>query len=79
MKLFGYDAADGDERTGPRTLREASVVADADELRAIAGFLLHCAALLDQHGERFGHLHLSDHLRPRLLDADLIVVGPAGG
>lgn len=74
MKLFGYDVTDGDDRTGPRTLREATLVASADDLRAIAGFLVDCAAQIDQHGGRFGHAHLSDHLRGRDVDADLIVV-----
>ncbi len=75
MKLFGYDVDDGDARTAPRALREATILATADELRAIAGFLLRCAADLEQPGPRFGHAHLSDHLRPQCLDADLIVVG----
>ncbi len=78
MKLFGYDATDGDERTRPRTLREATIVAGADDLRAIADFLVQCATLMDQHSGRFGHEHLSDHLRGRCFDADLIVVAPAG-
>ena len=76
MELFGDDATDGDERTRPRTLREAPIVASAEDLRAIAGFLVHCAALMEQHGGRFGHEHLADHLRPRCLDVDLIVVAP---
>ena len=73
MKLFGYDVDDGDARTAPRALREATILATADELRAIAGFLLRCAADLEQHGARFGHAHLSDHLRRQSLAADLIV------
>ncbi|MBL8622773.1 MAG: hypothetical protein JNK64_15765 [Myxococcales bacterium] len=77
MKLFGYDVTDGDDRTKPRELREASLLVDAAELRAIAGFLLRCADLMDAHGGRFGHEHLSDHLRPQCLDADLIVVAAA--
>jgi hypothetical protein len=79
MKLFGFDTTDGDERELPRTLREATLLVNADELRAIAGFLLRCAEQIDVHGARFGHEHLGDHLRGTALastteDAELIVV-----
>ena len=79
MKLFGYDASDGDERAHPRALREATVVATADELRAIADFLRRCADELEQHGPRFGHEHLCDFVRGTPLaamtdDADVIAV-----
>lgn len=79
MKVFGYDATDGDERERARTLREASLLVTADELRAVAGFLVRCAELIDAHGARFEHEHLCDHLRGTPLaamtdEADLIVV-----
>lgn len=73
MKIFGYDVDDGDEREGPRTLRESTLLVTAAELRDIARFLLQCADEIDVHGERFGHEHLCDFLRPLQLDADLIV------
>ena len=55
MKLFGYDVDDGEERERPRTLREATLLVTAAELRAIAGFLVRCADEMDEPGERFGH------------------------
>lgn len=74
MDLFGYDVDDGDARAQPRRLREATLLATAADLRAIAAFLVRCADDIDQHGPGFGHAHLSDALRPRTIDADLIVV-----
>lgn len=78
MRLFGYDIdPSDDERERPRTMREVTLLVTADELRTIAGFLCQCANDIDTHGARFGHAHLSDHVRPATLDGDLIVVGAA--
>ena len=76
MDLFGYDVDDlqGEPRDRPRTLAEATLAAGPAELRELAAFLVRCAELMEQHDGDFGHEHFSDHVRPRTIDADLIVV-----
>ena len=62
MKLFGY-LASASEQQVPFELSEATLQASPEELRDIAGFLLHAAETMDHMGKSFDHMHLSDTLR----------------
>ena len=59
MKVFGY-VGQAESQSSPSELSEVTIVADADELRQIAGFLVDSANAMELHGEAFGHEHLSD-------------------
>lgn len=56
-------------------LSAVSIFANEKELRSIISFLTLAADSMKQHGRRFGHEHLRDHVR-RWPDAatDIIVV-----
>ncbi len=61
MKLFGY--ADSDkpvEEIVPSVLAEVTLCASPEELRAMAKFLVECAAEMNRMGEAYDHIHLSD-------------------
>jgi hypothetical protein len=62
MKLFGY-LASGSQQHVPLELSEATLSASPEELREIAGFLLHAAKTMDHLGKSFDHMHLSDASR----------------
>jgi hypothetical protein len=56
--FYGYKA--GDEGESPLLLEEVTLVANPRTLRAVARFLQHTADLMEEHGDMFGHEHLSD-------------------
>jgi len=62
MKLFGF-LSSTPEQHAPSELAELTLAASSEELREIAGFLLHAAKTMDQLGKSFDHMHLSDTLR----------------
>jgi len=74
IQLLGY--VSGSDADTPSLLSEVTVSASNLEIRRAAGFLVHAAALLEQHGDEFGHEHLSDFDRAVSANADLIVIGP---
>lgn len=74
IQLYGY--VKGSDADHPSPLSEVTISASTSELRRAAEFLMHAAALLEQHGEGFGHEHLSDFDRGVSANADLIVGGP---
>lgn len=59
MKLFGY-LSSTPEQQAPLELSEVTLSASSEELREIAGFLLHAAENMDQLGKSFDHMHLSE-------------------
>jgi hypothetical protein len=79
VKLFGYDDNHRDiEDPVLRRLGEVTIVPEnVDELRRIVAFLSDTADQLQQHGEAFGHEHLTDWLKQVKAEAvgtcDLIV------
>ena len=83
MKIYGY-SDDGllVEEIRPRVLAEATLMADPDELRRIASFLLTQADAMERMGPEYSHAHLSDH-QPGFLDSPSLVVfnpdPPPGG
>ena len=61
MNLYAHVAAAATpEDEEPVALQEATIVARADELRAIAAFLLEAADEMQASGAAFEHAHLSD-------------------
>ena len=42
-------------------MKEVTVAADPESLRALARFIDYVADEMDKHGERFGHEHMRDH------------------
>lgn len=72
MKLFGYEQGN-DQQEQPMRLREASILASAVELRAIAKVLADLANEMETT-PGFGHVHVADRLAGLGDDVDLIVV-----
>lgn len=63
MKLYGYPLSDpAVEAIQPVAMAEVTLCADPGELKAIARFLLDCAAEMERVGADYDHLHLSDHI-----------------
>ena len=63
MKLHGYpDEGKPAEEVVSRELAEVTLEASANELRAIASFLVSVASEIDRLGTEFDHAHLSDAL-----------------
>jgi hypothetical protein len=71
MKLFGYKEGN-DQKDGPMSLSEASILATPLELRAIAKVLEELAS--EMESQSFGHVQLSDRLHSLADGPDLIVV-----
>jgi hypothetical protein len=61
MKLYGY-LASVTGASEPSALSEVTLQASSEELREIAGFLLHAASNIDRMGKSYDHIHLSDTL-----------------
>lgn len=61
MKLYGYTRQEAEsEDVTPSELAEITLVADAEELREIAQFLIRAADGIDLHGSQWQHEHLGD-------------------
>ena len=76
MKLFGY-VYDEDAET-PSKLEEVTMVASAQNLRDVAKFLGHVADLMDKHGAKFGHEHLTDFASDFKGGPELVVSSDGG-
>ena len=75
MHIHGYQATDQPIDTiVPASLAEITLNAAPAELRAIAGFLLHCADEMDRMGKEFDHIHLSDRKREFETSPHFVVV-----
>jgi len=74
MKLYGYQVGSDEER--PMQLEEVAVAADAATLRRLSQFLLHVAAQMEAHGDRFGHEHFEDFDRSAPKKPRFVVTGP---
>jgi hypothetical protein len=59
MKLYGYEDGAVD-RHAPTALSEVTVMANAEEIRAIARLLADIANEMDRSD--FGHVHLNDRI-----------------
>ncbi len=58
FRLYGYPA--GVAAENPLALDEVTVSACPTSLRSMAAFFQHVAALMETHGDAFGHEHLAD-------------------
>jgi len=78
MKLYGYtrQEAESDDIT-PSELAEITLVADAEELREIAQFLIRAADGMDLHGSQWQHEHLGDIQKRFEHDPHFVVFNPA--
>lgn len=78
MKLYGYtrQEAESDDIT-PSELAEITLVADAEELREIAQFLVRAADGMDLHDSRWQHEHLADIQKRFEHDPHFVVFNPA--
>lgn len=64
MRLHGYaDEGLPIADIAPSTLAEVTLCAMPAELRRIAEFLLFCASEMDRMGDKYDHVHLSDHMK----------------
>lgn len=58
MNIFGYENEDSDLIS----LEEISLKVTLEELKGISKFIEHVIAQMEEHGDDFGHEHLSDFL-----------------
>jgi hypothetical protein len=64
MHIYGYeDTGQPFGTVVPALLAEVTLNATPNELRAVAEFLKECADEMDQMGDKFDHIHLSDRLK----------------
>lgn len=59
MNIYGYENEDSDLIS----LDEVSLKVTLEELRGISKFIEHVIVQMEEHGDSFGHEHLSDFLQ----------------
>lgn len=59
MKTYGYIRKAANSQ-GLKEMSEVTFTGTASTIRKIAHFLLKAADEMDQHGDQFGHEHISD-------------------
>lgn len=80
MNIHGYAAVAREmEQPGPSELAEITLVANPNELRRIAKFLLDCANGMEAHGSSWEHEHLADRDRSFSNSPHFVVFNPEYG
>jgi hypothetical protein len=78
MKLHGYpDQGIPIEDVVPAELAEVTLLATPTELRRMAEFLAFCASEMERMGDKYDHVHLSDHMKDFRRSPHLVVMRAA--
>jgi len=77
MKIYGYEKdLNENEDIIPSELAEITLVADSNELRMIAEFILNTADTMDEMAENYDHEHLSDKNKNFISSPHFVVARP---
>lgn len=76
MRIYGCeDTGQPTDEIIPALLAEITLNASPEELRALAAFLVECAAEMDRMGEGFDHVHLADRVTSFASSPHFVVAG----